>query len=81
VGYLYRNRLVQNNSLSQSGSRVTGWGRVRPENRLWMAMIHMEAMGTYVWVIRLFRGEVGEHRMVEIKLLFIRWLSAFLKLV
>jgi hypothetical protein len=28
------------------------WGRVRAENRLWMAMTHMEAMVTYVWEIR-----------------------------
>jgi hypothetical protein len=45
-------------------------------------MTHMEAMGTYVretWLC--FRVRRVSHWMVEIKLLFIRWLSPFLKLV
>jgi hypothetical protein len=47
-----------------------------------MAMTHMEATGTYVWEIRLCFGvRRVSHWMVEIKLLFIRWLSPFLKLV
>jgi hypothetical protein len=51
-------------------------------NRLWIAMTHVEAMGMSVREIRLCFGvRRMSHETVEIKLLFIRWLYPFLKLV
>jgi hypothetical protein len=49
---------------------------------LWRAMVHMEATGMYVKEIWLCFGvKRVKHWMVEFILLFVRWLSPFLKLV
>jgi hypothetical protein len=61
---------------------VTGWGQVRAEKQAVEGKAHMVATSMYEREIRLcFVVRRVSHWMVELKLLFFRWLSPFLKLV